>query len=60
MREQVIGYQRKRLSDHQPIDMVALDMPERRFATEAVWFVPEQAARAAASCWDRCMPPSTP
>ena len=40
--EQVIGYQRKRLSDHQPIDVVALDMPERRFVTEAVWYVPEQ------------------
>ena len=42
VREQVTGYQRKRLSDHQPIDMVALEMPERRFATEAIWFVPEQ------------------
>jgi DEAD/DEAH box helicase domain-containing protein len=40
--EQVIGYQRKRLSDHQPIDMIALDMPERHFETEAVWYVPAQ------------------
>ncbi len=38
--EQVVAFQRKRLSDHRPIDLVALDMPERRFATEAVWFVP--------------------
>jgi DEAD/DEAH box helicase domain-containing protein len=38
--EQVMGYQRKRLSDHEPIDLVGLDMPERRFATEAIWFIP--------------------
>jgi DEAD/DEAH box helicase domain-containing protein len=40
--EQVVGYQRKRLSDHRPIDLVALDMPEHRFATEAVWFSPSE------------------
>ncbi len=40
--EQVVGYQRKRLSDHRPIDLVALDMPEHRFATEAVWFSPAE------------------
>jgi DEAD/DEAH box helicase domain-containing protein len=39
--EQVTGYQRKRLEDHQPIDVVGLEMPERRFATEAVWYVPD-------------------
>jgi DEAD/DEAH box helicase domain-containing protein len=38
--EQVVAYQRKRLADHHPIDLVALDMPARSFATEAVWFVP--------------------
>ena len=42
MIEQVIGYQRKRLSNHEPIDMIALDMPERHFQTEAVWYVPAQ------------------
>ena len=40
--EQVVAYQRRRVSDHKPIDLVALDMPERSFATEAVWFVPER------------------
>ena len=40
--EQVVAYQRKRLSDHQPIDLIALDLPERRFATQSVWFVPDQ------------------
>ncbi|MDX6553785.1 MAG: box helicase protein [Gaiellales bacterium] len=39
--ERVTGYQRKRLEDHKPIDIVALEMPERRFPTEAVWFVPD-------------------
>jgi DEAD/DEAH box helicase domain-containing protein len=40
--EQVVGYQRKRLADHRPIDLVALDMPEHHFATEAVWFSPTE------------------
>jgi DEAD/DEAH box helicase domain-containing protein len=40
--EQVVGYQRKRLSDHMPIDLIPLELPERRFVTEAVWYVPEQ------------------
>ncbi|MGZ4430612.1 MAG: DEAD/DEAH box helicase [Gaiellales bacterium] len=41
VRERVVGYQRKRLSDHRPIDLIALDLPERSFSTEAVWFVPQ-------------------
>jgi DEAD/DEAH box helicase domain-containing protein len=40
--EQVVAYQRKRVADHRPIDLIALDMPERSFVTEAVWFVPDQ------------------
>ena len=43
--EQVVAYQRKRLADHHPIDLVALDMPARSFATEAVWFVPADPPR---------------
>ena len=43
VREQVLGYQRKRLSDHKPIDQLPLELPERRFQTEAVWFVPATA-----------------
>jgi DEAD/DEAH box helicase domain-containing protein len=38
--EQVLGYQRKRLSDHKPIDQLPLDLPERRFHTQAIWFIP--------------------
>jgi DEAD/DEAH box helicase domain-containing protein len=42
--EQVTAYQRKRVSDHEVLDLVALDMPEQRFATQALWYeLPEQA-----------------
>ena len=37
--EQVIAYQRKSLSDHKVIDMVALDLPEQNFPTQALWYV---------------------
>ncbi len=36
--EQVIAYQRKGLSDHKVIDMVALDLPEQNFPTQALWY----------------------
>ena len=39
MTEQVIAYQRKSLTDHQVIDMVALDLPEQNFPTQALWYV---------------------
>ncbi len=32
------------MSDHEVLDLVALDMPEQRFATQALWYeLPEQA-----------------
>ncbi|MGH2926383.1 MAG: DEAD/DEAH box helicase [Solirubrobacterales bacterium] len=37
--EQVIAFQRKRLSDHEVIDMVALELPETNFPTQALWYV---------------------
>ena len=37
--EQVIAYQRKRLADHSVIDLVALDLPEQNFPTQALWYV---------------------
>ncbi|MET0127389.1 MAG: Zn-binding domain-containing protein, partial [Solirubrobacterales bacterium] len=37
--EQVIAYQRKSLSDHSVIDLVALDLPEQNFPTQALWYV---------------------
>jgi DEAD/DEAH box helicase domain-containing protein len=36
--ETVLAYQRNRLRDHTPIELVALDLPETRFSTQAVWF----------------------
>lgn len=36
--EQVTAFQRKRVSDHEVLDLVALDMPEERFATQALWY----------------------
>jgi len=38
--EQVVGYQRKRLADHHPIDIIGLECPARSFGTQAVWYVP--------------------
>ena len=36
--ETVLAYQRRRLGDHREIDLVALDLPPTRFATQALWF----------------------
>jgi len=36
--ETVLAYQRKLLSDHSLLDMVALDLPQTSFATQAMWF----------------------
>jgi DEAD/DEAH box helicase domain-containing protein len=37
--EQVIAFQRKRLSDHSVIDLVGLDLPETNFPTQALWYL---------------------
>jgi DEAD/DEAH box helicase domain-containing protein len=43
--EQVIGYQRKRLVDHEVLDFNALDLPETTFATQALWYeLPDELA----------------
>jgi DEAD/DEAH box helicase domain-containing protein len=36
--ETVLAYQRKRLSDHEAIDLVALDLPTTSFSTQALWY----------------------
>ena len=38
MTETVLAYQRKRLSDHEQIDLVALDLPTTSFSTQALWY----------------------
>ena len=45
----MIAYQRKRLADHEVIDIVALDLPEQNFLTQALWYVlPDELAGPAA------------
>jgi DEAD/DEAH box helicase domain-containing protein len=36
--EQVMAYQRKRRSDHEVIDLQALDLPQTTFQTQALWY----------------------
>ncbi|MGH2834511.1 MAG: DEAD/DEAH box helicase [Solirubrobacteraceae bacterium] len=36
--ETVVAYQRRRLVDHSQFDLVALDLPETSFSTQALWF----------------------
>jgi DEAD/DEAH box helicase domain-containing protein len=36
--ETVIAYQRKRLPDHEVIDLQALDLPQTTFTTQALWY----------------------
>jgi DEAD/DEAH box helicase domain-containing protein len=36
--ETVIAYQRKRLPDHEVVDLVALDLPTTSFTTQALWY----------------------
>jgi DEAD/DEAH box helicase domain-containing protein len=37
--ETVVAYQRRRLPDHEAIDLVMLDLPETTFETQALWYV---------------------
>ncbi|MGH2847645.1 MAG: DEAD/DEAH box helicase [Thermoleophilaceae bacterium] len=37
--EQVVAYQKRRVSDHSVLDLLALDMPEHEFVTQALWYV---------------------
>jgi DEAD/DEAH box helicase domain-containing protein len=34
----VLAFQRRRVSDHAPVDLVALDLPPTSFSTQALWF----------------------
>jgi DEAD/DEAH box helicase domain-containing protein len=39
--EQVVAFQKKAIRDGATLDLVALDLPETSFQTEAVWYLPE-------------------
>src|SRR4051794_39492607 len=44
--EQVVAYQKKRIADHSVVDLVALDMPEQEFVTQALWYeLPDELLR---------------
>src|SRR5918995_2415671 len=36
--EEVVAYQSRRLSDHEVLDLLALDLPSTSFATQALWY----------------------
>ena len=36
--EQVVAYQTRRLTDHEVLDLVALDLPQTSFSTQALWY----------------------
>jgi DEAD/DEAH box helicase domain-containing protein len=36
--EQVVAYQKKHATDHSVLDLLALDMPEQEFVTQALWY----------------------
>jgi DEAD/DEAH box helicase domain-containing protein len=38
--DQVVAYQRRSLPEHRALELVPLDLPERRFDTAAFWFEP--------------------
>jgi DEAD/DEAH box helicase domain-containing protein len=38
--EQVVGYQKKSIQTQESIELVALDLPQTEFETEAIWFMP--------------------
>ncbi len=45
--EQVVAFQRKRVTDHEVLDLVAVDLPEERFVTQALWYVlPDELLRS--------------
>jgi DEAD/DEAH box helicase domain-containing protein len=45
--EQVVGFQRKRLSDHEIVDFVGLELPEQNFLTQGLWYtLPREMASA--------------
>ena len=41
--QEVVAYQRKRMADHEVIDLQTLDLPEQNFVTQALWYeLPEE------------------
>jgi DEAD/DEAH box helicase domain-containing protein len=36
--EQVVAYQKKRIVDHEVLDLLTVDLPEQEFVTQALWY----------------------
>src|SRR5207245_2460391 len=44
--EEVVAFQKKRVSDHEVLDLLPVELPEQRFVTQALWYVlPEKLLR---------------
>jgi DEAD/DEAH box helicase domain-containing protein len=44
--EQVVAFQRKRVSDHEVLDLLPVDLPEEDFVTQALWYtLPDELLR---------------
>jgi DEAD/DEAH box helicase domain-containing protein len=44
--EEVIAFQKKRVTDHEVLDLLPVELPEQRFVTQALWYVmPEKLFR---------------
>jgi DEAD/DEAH box helicase domain-containing protein len=45
--EQVVAFQKKRVSDHEVLDLLPVDLPEQQFVTQALWYeVPDELLRS--------------
>ena len=45
--EQVVAFQKKRVADHEVLDLLPVDLPEQQFVTQALWYeVPEELLRS--------------
>jgi DEAD/DEAH box helicase domain-containing protein len=45
--EQVIAFQKKRVADHEVLDLLPVDLPEQEFVTQALWYeVPDELLRS--------------
>jgi DEAD/DEAH box helicase domain-containing protein len=44
--EEVVAYQKKRVADHEVLDLLPVELPEQQFVTQALWYeLPEELLR---------------
>jgi DEAD/DEAH box helicase domain-containing protein len=45
--EQVVAFQKKRVADHEVLDLLPVDLPEQQFVTQALWYeIPDALLRS--------------